>query len=257
MSTSTSLDYTGLGAVAWDLFSSGDPGQDQAYFQGLIEQRPGPALDVGCGTGRLLVPYLKAGLEVEGVDPSADMLAICRRRASEQGLESVLYQQTIQTLDLPRRYQTIFIPCGTIQLVMEYEEVFEALRRCYGLLEPGGYFILTLYNRWVELQSEKSGEWKHRARKALPDGTEIEKDAQVGGSNLIEQTLQVKVRYRRFQGEQLIEEQVVDAPERWYFKHEMLLMLERTGFKPIRVTGNYTDADFSDEHYVAAFIAIR
>jgi hypothetical protein len=65
------------------------------------------------------------------------------------------------------------------------------------------------------------------------------------------------VRYQRLRGEQVIEEQLCPAPERWYFKHEMTLMLERLGFRKIRVTGNYSDAEFSDPHYVMAFLARR
>ncbi len=250
-------DYTGLGAIAWELFSGEKPGADHDFFRRLIEESGGPAVDVGCGTGRLLLPYLAAGLEVEGVDPSADMLAICRRRAEERGLAPVLYQQTMQALDLPRRYRTIFVPCGTIQLVVEREEAFEALRRLHTHLEPGGTLALTVYNRWKGPETEQESEWTFRARAPLPDGTELAKHARVETQNRVEQTLTMTVRYQRLREEQVIEEQLCPAPERWYFKHEMTLMLERLGFHDIRVTGNYTDADFSDPHYVMAFIARR
>jgi hypothetical protein len=75
--------------------------------------------------------------------------------------------------------------------------------------------------------------------------------------NLTEQTLVVKVRYQLLREGQVVEEQVCLAPERWYFKHEMVLMLERVGFRDIRVTGNYTNADVTDEHYVMVFIGTK
>jgi SAM-dependent methyltransferase len=250
-------DYTGLGAIAWELFSGEEPGADHDFFRRLIEASGGPALDVGCGTGRLLLPYLSAGLEVEGVDPSADMLAICRQRAEARGLTPILYQQTMQALDLPRRYRTIFVPCGTIQLVVERDEAFEALRRFHAHLEPGGTLVLTVFNRWRERAEEQLDEWKSRARAPLPDGTELAKHARTETCNLVEQTLTMTVRYQRLREEQVIEEQLCLAPERWYFKHEMTLMLEKLGFRDVRVTGNYTDAEFSDPHYVMAFIATR
>ena len=250
-------DYAGLAAIAWDLFSGDEPGPDHPFFQRVIEQNGGPALDVGCGSGRLLVPYLSAGLEVEGVDPSADMLAICRKKAEERGLKPVLYQQTMQTLDLPRSYRTIFVPCGSIQLVVNRQDVFEALRRFYAHLEPGGILVLTVYNRWKELETETPGEWQFRARKPLPDGTELAKEVRTESRNLIEQTLAVTVRYQRFRQGQVVEEQLSPAAERWYFKHEMELMLEKAGFHSIRVTGNYTDADVIDEHYVMAFFGTK
>ena len=52
------------------------PYDDEAYYRRLIEAGGGPALEMGSGTGRLLVPYRKAGLDLEGVEPSADMARI-------------------------------------------------------------------------------------------------------------------------------------------------------------------------------------
>ena len=50
---------------------------------------------MGCGTGRLLIPYLKAGLDVDGCDISADMIALCRERAEREGLAPTLRVQAM------------------------------------------------------------------------------------------------------------------------------------------------------------------
>jgi SAM-dependent methyltransferase len=248
-------DYTGLAAVAWELFSGEEPGRDYAFFRQIVARHGGPALDIGCGTGRLLLPLLREGEEVEGVDPSADMLALCRERGARLGLAPALHRQTLQTLDLPRRYRTILVPCGTIQLVIDHDDVWEALRRMNAHLETGGILALTVFNRWLELETEIEGAWKHRATKPLPDGSLLTKDGLVEACDRVEQVLRGKVRYRRFRDERLIEEQVCDAPERWYFQHEMTLMLEKVGFRVRSVTGNYTEAPFRDGHDVMTFQA--
>ena len=56
------------------------------------EENLGPALEIGCGTGRLTIPYLEAGLDVEGLDSSGQMLEICRTKAAARGLLPVLHQ---------------------------------------------------------------------------------------------------------------------------------------------------------------------
>src|SRR5437016_6207291 len=103
-------EYRGLAAESYDLWFGDEPYEDQAFFQRKIAGTGGPALEIACGTGRLLIPFLRDGLDIEGVDSSPAMLDICRRKASRQSLQPVLHQQLMQQLDVPRRYGTIFIP---------------------------------------------------------------------------------------------------------------------------------------------------
>jgi SAM-dependent methyltransferase len=250
-------DYTGLAAVAWELFSGEEPGADFPFFRGRVASDGTAALDVGCGTGRLLMPMLREGLDVEGVDPSEDMLAICRRRAASRGVAPVLYRQAMEALELPRRYRTIFIPCGTFQLLDERAAAWEALRRLHAHLEPGGLLLLTLFNHDQETGEQVHGEWRLRARAPLPDGSELEKQARIEWVNPVDQSLAVTVRYRRFRGEEILEEQICPTRERWYLRDEMTRMLERAGFTVERVTGNYTDAPFVDAHTVMTLHARR
>lgn len=70
--------HYGLVARWWAEFNKGGP--EVAYFQTFVEDGQ-PALDVACGTGRLLLPYLRAGLDVDGCDISGDMVALCREQA--------------------------------------------------------------------------------------------------------------------------------------------------------------------------------
>jgi len=182
---------------------------------------------------------------------------MCCRKAAERGLTPHLYQQAMQYLDLARTYHTIFIPCGTLQLVVDRDQVFEALRRLHAHLVPAGVLVLTVYNRWREMRDEQVGHWTCYARHPLPDGSVLLKHVRVKDRDLLEQTLAYEVRYRRIKERRVIEEQRCDAPERWYYKHEMELMLERVGFRTIRVTGDYTDEAARDNHHVLAFVAIK
>ena len=123
-------EYRGMIAKAWDLLR-GDTSEwpDRAFYRAIIEREGGPALDVGCGTGRLLLDYLSAGLDVDGVDVSPEMLALCREKAAAIGLAPTLYEQAMETLDLPRRYRVIFVPSSSIQLLTDERDAAEAMRR--------------------------------------------------------------------------------------------------------------------------------
>ena len=77
-------EYYGLMASTWDLLA-GDTSNvpEKFFFRNLIQKYGQPALDVGCGTGRLLLDYLQAGLDVDGVDVSPEMLAVCRQKVQK------------------------------------------------------------------------------------------------------------------------------------------------------------------------------
>src|SRR3954453_9282007 len=91
--------YTGLDAMAWGQWSpqSWDEIQhDTSFFRSAIAAYGEPALDVGCGAGRMLLRFLADGLDVEGCDRSGEMLAYCRGYAASRGLNPVLHEQAMQ-----------------------------------------------------------------------------------------------------------------------------------------------------------------
>src|SRR5207253_8772778 len=73
--------HYGLVAQWWAEFNVASP-EELACYRAVIERDGQPALDLACGTGRLLLPLLQAGLDVDGCDLSPDMLALCRQRAA-------------------------------------------------------------------------------------------------------------------------------------------------------------------------------
>jgi SAM-dependent methyltransferase len=143
------LDFhRGLAALLFDLVNE-ETAPEVDYHKRIVGRGGGPALDVGCGPGRLLLSYLKAGLDVDGCDISPDMLAICRTRAEQQGLSPRLYLQSMAELDLPRAYRTIFA-CGSLGLNGSRADDVEAFHRFYRHLEPGGTLAVDIETRWAQ-----------------------------------------------------------------------------------------------------------
>src|SRR6185503_2757171 len=99
-----SESYDGIAAEMWDSMGGDTPGADYEFYARKIRELSGTALDLTCGSGKHLLRYLHQGLDVEGVDASEIMLLNCRRKAAAQGLNPSLYQQSMQSLSLPRKY---------------------------------------------------------------------------------------------------------------------------------------------------------
>lgn len=142
-------EYHGLMAQTWDLFR-GDTSNwsDRAFFLEIIEDYGQPVLDVGCGTGRLLLDYLAQGIDIEGVDLSPEMLALCREKAQRLSLQPTLYQQAMEDLSLPRSYRVILVPSSSLQLVLNPALVAEVMRRFFAQLEAGGVLVMPFMRLW-------------------------------------------------------------------------------------------------------------
>ena len=165
MMTQPQIWHYGLVARDWAEFQT-DGGAEASYFRTMIDTFGQPALDLGCGTGRLLLPYLAAGLDVDGCDYSKDMLAQCQERAAREGLTPRLFQQATYELDLSQRYRTIFA-CGVIGLGGDRRLTMQAMQRCYEHLRPGGAFVFDYSPRWNDPPA-----WLSRlpeVRHSLPD----------------------------------------------------------------------------------------
>ena len=85
--------YTGFVADHYDLLVPEDEGGSYVFFENAIREAGGPALELACGTGRPILAFRSKGLDVEGIDSSADMLERCRRKAREMGVEVALHEQ--------------------------------------------------------------------------------------------------------------------------------------------------------------------
>src|SRR5688572_32785020 len=117
--------YTGIVADLYAPLKSRS--QDPDPYARFIEASGQPALELGCGDGEPLLDLRRRDLDVDGVDSSADMLAICRRRAAADGLEVTVHHQAMESLDLPRRYRSIFLAGPTFNLLPDDETARAAL----------------------------------------------------------------------------------------------------------------------------------
>ena len=264
--TQPQIWHYGLVARDWAEFAT-DGGPESSYFRGVIEAYGQPALDLGCGTGRLLLPLLQSGLDVDGCDYSQDMLDQCRARAEREGLAPQLYQQSTYELDLPRRYRTIFA-CGVIGLGGDRRLTMQSMQRCYDHLRPGGAFVFDYGPRWNDrrawmsrLPEERHSlpqEWPESTeRKRLSDGSELETAWRTVAMDPLEDVATRQVRARLWRDGELLQEEIHTQMVEDYSKHELILMLERAGFHAITITGNYSNEPATADHHTLLFAGIK
>jgi ubiquinone/menaquinone biosynthesis C-methylase UbiE len=248
-------EYRGLMAQAWDLLRGDTSGwEDRAFYRALIERREGPALDVGCGTGRLTLDYLQAGLDVDGVDNSPEMLELCRAKAASLGIdvEGRLFEQEMDRLALPRRYATIFVPSSSFQLLTEPAAAAEAMQRFHQHLEPDGLLVMPFMSKlWRGRTPPPQMEWSDwrmlgEARRS-DDGAVVRRWMRTR----YDHAGQLEHEENRYE---VLRDGVVTETEhlgrspcvRWYTQPQALALYERAGFTAFRVTSGFTLEPASD-----------
>jgi SAM-dependent methyltransferase len=254
--------HYGLVAEWWATFNIDGP--EIEYFGQFVE-RGQPALDAGCGTGRLLLPWLRDGLDVDGCDVSADMVALCRDRARREGLNPTLLVQPLHQLAPPRRYRTI-VACGVFGLGSTRAQDQEALRRFHRSLEPDGTLLLDneapyanvrQWRLWTKDERRRLPEpWPDSGdRKRADDGTEFELRTRAVHVDPLDQSVALEIRVEKGREGRVIETEERVILLRMYFRDELLFMLERAGFADVDVRGDYVDEPAVADHDFLVYVA--
>jgi SAM-dependent methyltransferase len=253
--------HHGIVARWWAEFNTSGP--EIAYFERFVRSGQ-PALDVACGTGRLLIPYLMAGLDVDGCDVSADMLALCKERAEREGVSARLFRQPMHLLDTGRTYRTIYV-CGGFGLGSTREHDELALRRLHEHLEPDG--LLVIDNEVPYSRADPWSYWTSDRRRELPqpwsepherrrgsDGSEYALAGRLVEVDPLAQRVVSDIRGYRWRDERLVEQDEHRLSMSVYFTNELRLLLEAAGFS-VRLEADYTDAEPSPETQTVVFLA--
>jgi SAM-dependent methyltransferase len=248
--------YEGLVAQVYDLwFPAGAEYEDAHFYREAIELGDGPALEVACGTGRLLVPLLQAGLDVEGSDISADMLAICKAKGEAAGVRPRLHAGPMQAMDLGKKFRTIIIPYCSFQLLLNRDDAMAALSRFHKHLEPGGKLYVSNYTPWEDLFAQKT--WYVRRVAQRPDDGATVLMHEATSCNRVEQIQTDWIKYEIYLRGRLEETQMHCMKMRWYFPHEFEMMAKAAGFGSFAAYGDYTFEPLNDDHGAAVYCAVK
>jgi ubiquinone/menaquinone biosynthesis C-methylase UbiE len=234
-------EYYGLKAGTWDLFR-GDTSNwsDRLLYRRMVERYGEPVLDVGCGTGRILVDFLSEGVDIDGVDNSPEMLELCREKAAALGLQPNLYRQEMEALELPRRYRTILVPSSSFQLLTDPGRAQEAMARFMAHLLPGGRLVMPFMRLWREGEPPET-EWKLTAEREWPDGRVARRWSRMrfDPADGCEHTWD---RYQVLRdGEVIVEEQHSRSPAtRSYTQREAAELFAAAGFTPVEMYHEFT-----------------
>jgi len=235
--------------------------EDVGFFVDEATASGGPALELGCGTGRVLLPTARAGTEITGVDLAEPMLAILRAKL-EQEPEEVrervkLAHADMCEFDLGERFALITIPFRPFQHLISVHEQMACLRCANHHLEASGKLILDVFHLDFRRMCDPkyTSETEDFADVELPDGRKVRRTHRMVAYHRAEQYNDIEMIYYLTHPDGRTERLVQAFPFRYLFRYEVEHLLARCGFRVAELFGNFDRSPFTDDSPQMIFVA--
>lgn len=248
-------DYQSLEALLHDPFWAAEgEAVELGFMENVLKEHPGRALEVGCGSGRLLLPLLEKGFEVEGIDLSEEMLKLCRETALKAGLSPILHHGDMVAFAPEEAYHSLLLPAFTLQLA---EDANVALKAFHAQLKPGGVLYLSVFRPQAELLKElPENEWYDDHGIELADG----RKASLRTRHRLDRKQRILFREHHYSlaGPEGVQEHFSEQTVRWFTPRQLSAMLTKAGFEVLNAMADFdTEMPVDDDSQIVTLLARR
>ncbi len=234
---------------------------DVDFYLDAARSADGKILELGCGTGRILIPTAAAGCEIVGLDFSEHMLARCREKLKKQPAEvqarAGLVRGSMVDFDLKETFGLITTPFRSFQHLLSVEEQMSCLQCANRHLNNGGKLILDVFHVKPQLTYDPKFmvESEDIPEVEMPDGRKVRRCGRIVAYHRAEQVNDIElIYYVKYPNRK--EQRLVQAfPFRYFFRYEVEHLLARCGFAVVELFGNYDRSPMTDESPEMIFVA--
>jgi SAM-dependent methyltransferase len=225
--------YGGLCAEIYDLDKPTGSLFDIAYYTARLRNLDGPVLEAAVGTGRLMIPLIEAGIDIEGFDASLPMLAIARANAEARGLPAKLTPARFQDFAYDHPFAAIIVPASSFILIDDFDEAMAALGRFRDHLSPGGLLLVDMPPMSFFEAPGGVRAW------TAANGDLLRLESQRVTTDPVSQRRINHDRYERWRDGKLVESELELFAYRVWGVKEFELALAASGYEAIEVCGGY------------------
>ncbi len=223
---------------------------DIPYLLQLAAEAKGPLLELGCGSGRLLLPLARAGHTVTGLDNSAAMLERARQRLAA---EAAVVQSRVQLVEGDmvspsgtQPYGLVFAGHNTL-MHLTPGQLAVALKNIRSTLKPGGRLFVDLSNPFT--LAETADVPLLTVENVLHDETAGEVVMQLAAERLEAAAQRVQVTWI-FDASPIeggpVRRNIVEMDYYYHYPHELELMLVQAGLQLLSLQGDYDGTPFEE-----------
>jgi SAM-dependent methyltransferase len=243
--------YDGAYAVKTDLV-------DLPFYVDLAKKVGGPVLEIGCGTGRVLIPIARQGIEIHGVDNSLPMLGVLKAHLKQESRDVrrnvQLHRGDMRQFRLKREYPLVIMPFRPLQHMRTVEDQVRALTSAAFHLNRNGIFAFDVFFPKFELIPGGIGEemleleWRDSAEPSRVIRRYFRKDS----VDKINQIFTATFFFRTYQGGKLVKEETEPLVMSYYTYQHLRAQFLLAGLEPYEEYGSFdqTPLDNSAEQMV-------
>ncbi|MGB9986053.1 class I SAM-dependent methyltransferase [Salarchaeum japonicum] len=149
--------YSDLLAASYEASHAASAVGDESFYREHALAADGPVLEAACGTGRLYLDLLRAGVDADGFDISRPMLNRLRRKSDD--VTPRVWQADLRAPATDREYARAFVPYNSIANLTTVDDQLAALDALHDVLEPGGRLVFDAFVPRFDVIAESFGEW--------------------------------------------------------------------------------------------------
>jgi len=226
--------------------------RDVHFYVDEARSAGGRVLEVGCGTGRILLPIARSGHTIDGLDSSLQMLARCeaKLRVESDPVRGrvTLHQGDARSFDLGRQFELVIAPFRVLQHLTTTDGQLDFLRSVARHLAPGGRLAFDVFNpNFSALVSADGIEREDTPETAMADGRSFRRAGRVSQVRWIDQVSEIElVYYVSSEPGGKIQRYVQSFDMRWYLRSELVNLLARAGFIVRSIYGDFDRSPLTD-----------
>ena len=208
---------------------------DIEYYQSRLSDKANTILEPAVGTGRIMIPLLQQGYNIQGFDLSKEMLNYCEENLQAASLPTNIIQQaSFTSFNYDTTFDAIIIPSGTFLLMTDYDEIKLALQKFHSALNPNGKFIFDLF-----FQNDFQLGRTNIKTFTLSDAEKITLTMTETEIDYANQVATYIHKYEHWKENQLKETELETFRLKWLGIEEIQLLLKAAGFTEITISAAY------------------
>ncbi|MEK7016443.1 class I SAM-dependent methyltransferase [Bacillus sp. FSL R9-9410] len=205
-------------------------GKELDFYLSFVKDKNMKVLEPMCGNGRMLIPFIQNGVNIEGFDLSEDMLKVCKEKAGKLNLKLVVSLGRIEEYHSDKKYDLIMIPISSFSLLPD-NLVEISLQNMKNNLKENGKLLLTIVQGGSE--TEQILDWIETNRKEI--NNELIVEYRKVSYDKAQKLLNIILKYEVIHDEKIVETEIMDFPIRLYDLKEFENILITNGFSQIVV----------------------